>query len=103
MDPNVLLRELEAGRVGIVFAFLKDLKYNMAVAHLPFMCRLKGVRLVAMEAGAAAEFNAYFSGGKEPLFMFALKNSQLLEAFLNQFPAPEPLDPTILPALQVKK
>lgn len=89
--------------MGIVFAFVRDLKYGMAVAHLPFMCRLKGVKLVAMEADSAAEFNAYFSQKKEYLFMFALRNSPLLDAFLAQFPPAEPIDPTIIPALEVKK
>lgn len=99
------MRELECAKLAVVFAFKNDLRYPLAVAHLPFMCRQSGAALVEMKAGAAQELNAFLLVKKPEVFMFALKSGicTAIDRFGEQFPKAAPLDPSILPAIEIKK
>lgn len=112
LDPNDLLRDLESGKLAVVFAFKADLRFPMAVAHLPFMCRQSGTALVEMKAGAAQEFGdllqvpqAKKSTSTNNLFMFALRKdvAAVVDRFSDQFPKQSAIDPNHLPSLIVKR
>lgn len=109
LDPNDVLRALETGGLGAVFAFRADLRYPMAVAHLPFMCRQTETPLVEMKAGAAPELTVLLQPNrpakdcKNYLFMFALRKGKHAEVdrFCQQFSKQPPIDPTQLPAVKI--
>lgn len=101
IDPNELLRQLENKNISVVFVCSNDLKHSIHVAHLPFLCRLTGTKLVVLNAGSAPELQSYF--GKKTLFMFSISKNIDFSEFNLQFPEIGILYPNILPQMHIKK
>lgn len=101
LDPNELLRQIEAENISVVFACLNDLKYSVHVSHLPFLCRLYRTKLVTLKSGSAVELQSLF--GKKNLFMLGISRNNTFIEFCLQFPDIDILDPMKLPQLRIKK
>lgn len=101
LEPNVLLRKLESKSLSVVFVCSNDLKHSVHVAHIPFLCRLTGTKLVVLKAGSAKELQTYF--GKNNLFMFAVSRHGDFTGLSAQLPDIEPLNLDCLPPASIKK
>lgn len=101
LDPNEIMRQIEAGNISAVFACSNDLKYSVHVAHLPFLCRLHGAKLVSLNSGSATELQSFF--GKKNLFMLGISKNNIFLEFCQQFPDIDILDPKKLPQMSIKK
>ena len=101
LDPNDILRQLESKNISVVFVCSNDLKHSVHVAHIPFLCRLTGTKLVVLNAGSAMELRSFF--GKKNLFMFAISKNTEFSNFTIQFPEIDILDSNTLPHVSIKK
>ncbi len=100
-EPNEILRKIESHKISVVFVFLNDLKHSVHVAHIPFLCRLSGTKLVVLKPGSAKELQSYF--GSKNLFMFAVSKHDDTIKFSSHFSDIDPFNPNQLPQVSIKK
>lgn len=100
-EPNEILRKTESHKISVIFVCLSDLKHSVHVAHIPFLCRLSGTKLVVLKPGSAQELQSYF--GSKNLFMFAVSKHDDTLKFTSNFPDIDPLNTNQLPQVSIKK
>lgn len=95
------MRQAESENISVIFVCSNDLKHSVHVAHLPFLCRLTGTKLVTLKAGSINDLQLFF--GMKTLFMFAISKNSEFSEFTSQFPDIDVLDPNTLPQMSIKK